>query len=58
MTESLTPEQEKARKITKKNVINAVIKKSPMDQNPVVKHISGALGIVDPEILKLISFNR
>lgn len=43
---------------TKKKAIHAMIKQNPIYQNPVIKGIQGALGMVNADILKLMPFNR
>lgn len=67
MTRPLTPEQkEKYRKMDEQlkeaalfaKKLQAMIKQSPIYQNPVVKSIRAALGVVNSDVLKLKPFNH
>lgn len=45
-------------KFTKENAVKTMIKQNPMYQNPVIKGIRVALGIVHSDVLKLKSHNH
>lgn len=46
------------RQFTQENAVKAIIRQSPIYQNPVVKSIRAALGVVNSDVLKLKPFNH